>query len=73
MFKCPVCGDTDVRPGKTGLPVEADGRSTNLYDFFCQRCHTLESRRRDAPDFDAWYDRWAPAADPDPDARAKRN
>ena len=58
MYCCPVCGSTEVRRGKYPVGHDAKGRDVNLYDFYCARSKTLEQKREDDPDFDAWIARW---------------
>ena len=57
VYKCPVCGSTNVRRGKTSLPGDGD-RTPNLIEFFCPASSTFESKRDDDPGFNAWYARW---------------
>ena len=59
MYRCPVCGSTEIRRGKYCVGHDAGDRDINAYDFFCQRCHTLEQKRADEPDFRAWEARWS--------------
>jgi hypothetical protein len=61
VYKCPVCGSTDVRRGKTSLSGPQGGQ---LIDFYCQSCRTFEHKRDDEDGYDAWYRRWlAPPKD----------
>ncbi|MEO8706090.1 MAG: hypothetical protein ABI867_39035 [Kofleriaceae bacterium] len=55
-FRCPICGSSDVRGGKTNLP--AANREANAYDFYCFNCKTSESHRDDSDGFADWYRRW---------------
>lgn len=63
MYRCPVCGSTEVRRGKYGVGHDANDRDINAYDFYCYKCRTLEQKAEDEPDFRAWVARWsAPAS-----------
>ena len=60
MYRCPVCGNPEIRRGKYGVGHDARGVDVNAYDFYCRKCGTLEQKREDDPDFRDWIARWSP-------------
>jgi hypothetical protein len=62
-YKCPVCGNPDIMGRKYPVAYDSYGADIHLHDFFCPRCHTLDSCSNDSPDFSKWYARWVDKSD----------
>lgn len=50
--RCPACGATQVRGGKTTFP------EASLREYGCMSCGLYEERRSDDADFATWLDSW---------------
>jgi hypothetical protein len=48
-----------VRRGKYCVGHDANDRDINAYDFYCNKCGTLEQKTEDEPDFRTWVARWS--------------